>query len=76
MSEEKDCECLTHDGPHWRHMDAIWKEQNRELLQQLHRYEQDRNYSMWAATLHCYAQNEQQRLAEKLPHLKRLEAAV
>lgn len=28
----KDCECVTHEGPHWIHMDALWHERNRELL--------------------------------------------
>ena len=28
----KDCDCLTHSGPHWLYMDAFWKERNRELL--------------------------------------------
>jgi len=28
----KDCECLTHDGPHWVHMDRLWYERNMALL--------------------------------------------
>lgn len=30
---QKDCDCLTHDGPHWLHMDRVWHAMNRELLQ-------------------------------------------
>jgi hypothetical protein len=30
---EKDCECVIHDGPHWLHMDAFDKAQNRELIE-------------------------------------------
>lgn len=28
----KDCECLTHEGPHWIHMDRLWYERNMTLL--------------------------------------------
>jgi hypothetical protein len=28
----KDCDCLTHDGPHWIHMDNYWRGRNEELL--------------------------------------------
>lgn len=27
----KDCECRTHEGPHWLHMDALDRERNRAL---------------------------------------------
>jgi hypothetical protein len=29
---EKDCECITHDGPHWLHLDALDWARNLELL--------------------------------------------
>jgi TusA-related sulfurtransferase len=29
----KDCNCLTHDGPHWLHFDDTYKSQNKKLLQ-------------------------------------------
>ena len=29
---QKDCECQTHDGPHWLHMDAMYRASNRALL--------------------------------------------
>lgn len=28
----KDCECVTHDGPHWLHMDRLWHDRNMQLL--------------------------------------------
>lgn len=30
----KDCECITHDGPHWIYADELWARRNRELLEQ------------------------------------------
>lgn len=27
-----DCGCINHDGAHWRHMDRLWWQQNREYL--------------------------------------------
>ncbi len=29
----KDCECITHSGPHWLHMDTLDKEQATEMLE-------------------------------------------
>ena len=29
----QDCDCTTHSGPHWLHLDDIWKQQNTELLE-------------------------------------------
>lgn len=29
----KECDCLTHTGPHWQHVDQLWKESNRRLLE-------------------------------------------
>lgn len=29
---QKDCDCITHDGPHWLHMDRVWHAINQELL--------------------------------------------
>lgn len=28
----KDCDCITHDGPHWLHMDSLYKAKNRQYL--------------------------------------------
>ena len=27
----KDCDCLSHDGPHWIHFDALWKQSNEQV---------------------------------------------
>lgn len=32
VAAEKDCQCVTHDGPHWVHQDDLWKSRNREFL--------------------------------------------
>ncbi len=29
----KDCDCVTHNGPHWLHTNDLWKERNRKLLE-------------------------------------------
>lgn len=28
----KDCDCITHIGPHWLHMNNLWHERNQKLL--------------------------------------------
>ena len=28
----KDCDCVTHDGPHWVHADEAWREANRNMF--------------------------------------------
>ena len=33
VEAEKDCRCVTHEGPHWIHMDDLWKSMNRDMLQ-------------------------------------------
>ena len=55
MTLEKDCECLTHDGPHWLHMDEVSKALNRPLLE-----------SGTFLSLHGFAKEEAARLREKL----------
>jgi len=29
---EKECGCITHEGPHWIHMDKMDRERNKKLL--------------------------------------------
>jgi hypothetical protein len=29
---EKGCNCITHNEPHWVHMDTAWRESNRKML--------------------------------------------
>jgi hypothetical protein len=73
MTTTKDCACLTHDGPHWQHMDTLDRQWNHELLEQTMRYKEDRNFAMFTVTLHCHAQAELRRLAEKLAALRKNE---
>lgn len=79
----KDCGCMTHEGPHWQHMDAIWKEKNHALLEQAGHYEEwgrasrdpaevSLYYSVFLATMHLHTQEELARLAEKERQFKRL----
>jgi hypothetical protein len=28
----KDCDCITHEGPHWLHMDRLTHQMNRRML--------------------------------------------
>jgi hypothetical protein len=80
----KDCDCITHDGPHWRHMDAIRKAQNCELLEQMQRYQEATKstqdvteavlyHGTFLATAQCYAEAELSRLAEKAVQMEREE---
>ena len=47
----KDCECITHSGPHWLHTNDLWRSRNSELLHQ--------------GNLRAYIEEEYRRLAEK-----------
>ena len=66
----KDCTCLTHEGPHFLHMDTLWKQKNHELLEQAVRYEESGMYVEALAILRCYDQEELRRLKEKELSLK------
>jgi hypothetical protein len=76
-----ECNCLHHNGPHWLHMDTLWKEKNHALLEQAMRYERDGRasrdireitlyYSVFLATMRLHAQEELARLNEKARHVK------
>jgi hypothetical protein len=78
------CNCITHSGPHYLHMDALWKAKNHVLLEQAGRYERDGRasrdvaevqlyYSVFLATMRLHAQEEMARLNEKLKHVEKLE---
>lgn len=54
---EKDCGCLTHEGPHWLHMDAVLRGLNGPLLE------------MGQAV--AFAQEEAARLREKFVQMER-----
>jgi hypothetical protein len=60
----KDCECLTHDGPHWIHMDKLAQETNHEYLQQ--------GMTGCELALRAYIQEERARLRNKLYNMERL----
>lgn len=53
-----DCGCITHSGPHWLHMDQMWKQANAEL--------KARGTTL---ALMGFIQEEQARLAEKLQQM-------
>ena len=78
------CNCLTHEGPHWLHMDALYKAKNHALLVQAIRYieagkasrdvaENMLLLSACEATMRLYAQEELARLSEKLKHVEKVE---
>jgi hypothetical protein len=58
MKLTKDCECITHDGPHFLHMDALDWERNLKHLK--------------AGGVRGFVVEEQARLREKLWHMERL----
>lgn len=60
---EKDCDCVTHEGPHWLHMDDVDKSLNVPLRARALAGE-----SLLA--IRAYAQVEQQRLAMKLREME------
>ena len=78
------CNCLTHLGSHWQHLDALHKAMNHELLVQAMRYveagkasrdvaEDAILLSACEATMRLYAQEELARLSEKLKYVENLE---
>lgn len=71
-----DCGCLTHDGPHWRHMDALWAARNRALLERARTMVVRTPEDYWRCylALLAFAQVEQRRLADKEAELAREEA--
>lgn len=71
MLPAKDCACATHEGPHWLHMDALWRARNRAILQRMRDALAAGNH--WDASLaaFAFAREEECRLAEKALHLRR-----
>lgn len=58
-----DCDCTTHEGPHWLHMDRLDREANRRRLAEL----REAPPSAWAVVALCdLAQAECRRLRERL----------
>lgn len=66
---EKDCNCVTHEGPHWLHADELWRQKNRKLLEIANdaSIELMRRYS----ALSGHATEEEARLDEKARMMKR-----
>ncbi len=64
----KECECVTHDDPHWIHMDNFDHEQNRELLRAA---EHPDAGIMAEVYLHAFAKAELHRLNEKLKEMNK-----
>lgn len=56
---EKDCDCITHEGPHWVHLDRIYKEKNQIILSRGGRY-----------SVEAFCQEECARLDEKERQMK------
>ena len=57
QQQVKDCDCMTHEGLHWLHMDRLWHDKNRALLD--------------SGNLAGFLQEEIARLKEKTRNLSR-----
>lgn len=74
MVEPKDCDCQTHDRPHYLHMDAITKEKNERILLSAERADK-RGDSASAANLRAtFVWAENRRIIEKLRAMQTQEA--
>lgn len=58
---ERDCDCITHDGPHWLHMNLVVQRLNLALLEQVGT----------VLGLYAYGQEEARRLAELEDSMRR-----
>ena len=65
-----DCGCITHQGPHWLHMDLLDRERNLKLLERLVRAVEMRNADDHALAHQAWLQAERMRLREKLYHME------
>lgn len=71
MSTEKDCECLTHQGPHWLHMDHFDKKQNiHRLLAEAMRLTEAGKIHDASRYLEEYGKAEKRRIDEKVLYMK------
>lgn len=68
---KKDCDCTTHQGPHWLHMDYLQCSQNIEhcLVPALN-YCRSGNVTESLRFLEAYGQTEYLRLCEKAKYMK------
>lgn len=71
-----DCGCLTHDGPHWRHMDALWRERNLAILERAKALPLETPQDGWRhhLALLAFVQEESRRLHDKAAELEREES--
>lgn len=63
---EKDCDCALHAGPHWLHMDRLWRVLNRQLVSPDGKTEVQRHYGILG-----FSMEEAVRLDVKLRHMQR-----
>lgn len=65
----KECDCVTHDDPHWLHMDSFVRNQNASFYDRI----KLSNDPMWVeAALNSLSIGEDNRLKEKLFNMNRL----
>jgi hypothetical protein len=66
MTEQR-CECgsTEHPGPHWLHMDELWRAKNRELMAQFREAEAQGDVARMRMCLTAFAEEEIRRLDEK-----------
>lgn len=65
----KECNCVTHDDPHWLHMDSFVRNQNASFYDRI----KLSNDPMWVeAALNSLSIGEDNRLKEKLFNMNRL----
>lgn len=62
----QDCDCITHAGPHWLHMDRLDRERTRRMLDQL-----DPTSPQAPALAGYIAAHEAERLRSKRAHMER-----
>ena len=63
---EKDCGCVTHDGPHWLHMDRVSRELNYKKLHEIKIGDEP----MASLAMGAIAREEEARLDRKLFEMK------
>ena|SRR6185369_156062 len=62
---EKDCECIIHAGPHYLHVDKLWRDNNQQFLERLKQAVEQNNYSDAILAKEAFLREELARLKEK-----------
>lgn len=70
----KDCQCLTHDGPHWLHMDFLDRERNLAYLERFVLSVETRNADDFLPAWEAWRRAEEARLQEKRRNMEREDA--